>query len=300
MLLLRGGASSDMSLGTPSGHGSFTTPSEVGIAQVPLVHPIPPRSGYTQGSGSPTSPLGLPQGLNQSVDLGGDPEALPSSFKVVLDRLFQYFPEARGASSFSKDKVTAPFQSSKAEKDRSFTQLRPAAVLEDALRVTQEKVERDMKADKSPSLSSFTARKRKPFLVDGDPSAGIPLKVNLSLVAAHPACAKGKTQKDKVYWTVEDMVNLEQSAHGMRDLLNFVFWLTGAAVRHLQQSSPSDHSQQVVADGFLDLLAMAMSHLSAEMTSQMTFAIMRRRDHFLYLLPSTISAEETDIEGFGP
>ena len=79
---------------------------------------------------------------------------------------------------------------------------------------------------------------------------GIYLEVNPSLVASHPACSKGQTQRDKVHWTVEDLVSLEQSARGMRDLQNFVFWMTGAAIRHLQQLLPSGHPQQEVTDGY--------------------------------------------------
>ena len=65
----------------------------------------------------------------------------------MLDHLFQYFPEARGALSLPRDRVTAPFQSTRTEKELSFIQL--AAVMEDALRVTQEKVGRDVKVDRS-------------------------------------------------------------------------------------------------------------------------------------------------------
>ena len=217
---------------------------------------------------------------------------MPSSFKDILDNLLCLVPEARGATSLPRGRVSAPFQSTRQEVERTFTKLKTTAVVEDATRVAQERLEKEVKSDKLPSLHSLPPKKHRPFQMDGDPAVGAPLGVNPSLVAAFPACAKSKTLKDRVTWTLADLMGLEQSARTMRDIQNFNLWMVAGVVRHYQQFLAPSHPQHKTVDGLLDILAMSMSQLSGEVSSLMAFAIGRRREHYLSLLPSTISVEE--------
>ena len=85
---------------------------------------------------------------------------------------------------------------------------------------------------------------------------------------------------------------LEASARAMTDIQNFIFWMTGGVVQLLQGLLPDDHPQRRLSASMCDILAMAMSHLSGEIASQTAFAVCRRREHYLSLLPQSLYSED--------